>query len=61
MFGLRSQEMLPDSDWNEITWLIRHVGRRQDTHEAWKIFKDSFDESFQKFLDAELAVSEPQS
>ena len=45
--------------WNEMTWLIRHVGSRQDTLEAWKMFKPSFEEPFQEFLDAELAASEP--
>jgi hypothetical protein len=48
--------MLPDSDWNEMTWLIRNLGRRQDTLETWKMFRESFDESFQTFLDAELAT-----
>ena len=61
MFNLRSQNLLPDSDWNEMKWLIRHLGLRQDTLEAWKIFEDSFSMSFQEFLDAELAAGEPLS
>ena len=61
MFSLRSKKMFPNSDWNVMTWLIRHIGRRQDTQEACKMFRDSFDESFQKFLDAELAAPESRS
>lgn len=59
MFNLRSQSLLPDSDWNEMTWLIRHVGIRQDTLAAWKMFEDSFDKSFQEFLDSELGAGDP--
>jgi hypothetical protein len=61
MFSLRSQNLLPDSAWNEMTWLIRHVGLRQDLLEAWRMFKGSFDIPFQKFLDSELAAAEPLS
>ena len=61
MFSLRSQNLLPDSAWNEMTWLIRHVGLRQDLLEAWRMFKGSFDKPFQEFLDSELAVAEPLS
>jgi hypothetical protein len=61
MFSLRSQNLLPDSAWNEMTWLIRHIGLRQDLLEAWRMFKGSFDKPFQEFLDSELAVAEPLS
>ncbi len=61
MFSLRSQNLLPDSAWNEMTWLIRHIGLRQDVLEAWRMFKGSFDRPFQEFLDSELAVAEPLS
>jgi len=61
MFSLRIRSLLPDSDWNEMKWMIRHVGSRQDTLEAWKMFKPSFEEPFQEFLDAELAAAEPLS
>ena len=60
MFNLRARDLLSDADWNEMTWLIQHVGLRQDTLAAWKTFKDSFDESFQQFLDAQLA-SDPSA
>ncbi len=61
MFSLRSQSLLPDSAWNEMTWLIRHIGLRQDVLEAWRMFKGSFDKPFQEFLDSELAAAEPLS
>ena len=62
MFNLRTQNLLSDSDWNELVWLIEHLIRgRQDTLEAWKMFKGSFEEPFQKFLDARLAAIAPPS
>ncbi len=62
MFNLRAQNLLSDSDWNELVWLIEHLIRgRQDTLEAWKMFKGSFEEPFQKFLDARLAAIAPPS
>ena len=61
MFSLRSQKLLPDPAWNEMTWIIRHVGLRQDVLESWRMFKGAFDEAFQQFLDAELAAAEQLS
>ncbi len=61
MFRLRGENLLPDSDWNELVWLIQHVGLRQDLLEAWRIFKNSFDKSFQEFLDAQLSAALPLS
>ena len=60
MFSLRAQNLLSDANWNEVIWLIRHLaGPRQDTRETWRIFRDSFDEPFRKFLDVELAAATP--
>ena len=62
MFNLRTENLLSDADWNELVWLIEHLIRgRQDTLEAWKMFKGSFEEPFQKFLDARLAAIAPPS
>jgi hypothetical protein len=60
MFDLHAQNLLPEEDWNEVAWLIRHLAApRQDAREAWKIFRDSFDEPFRKFLDAQFAAAAP--
>lgn len=59
MFQLRAQGMLPDSDWNELIWLIQHIGIRQDIIETWGIFKNSFDKSFQEFLEGILEKAKP--
>ncbi len=62
MFSMRAQNLLSDADWNEMTWLIENLaGPRQDTHEAWRMFRSSFGEPFQVFLDAHLAAAEPPS
>jgi hypothetical protein len=58
MFGMREQNLLSDSDWSELVWLIEHLIRgRQDTLEAWRMFRGSFDERFQEFLDARIEVA----
>lgn len=58
MFTIREQGLLPDSDWDEMVWLIENLlSGRQDTAAAWQMFKASFNKPFQEFLDARLAVS----
>ena len=59
MFKLHRQALLPDSDWQEVVWLIENViCGRQDTLEAWKLFRGSFDPAFREFLDVHLLSSE---
>jgi len=61
MYVLRKKHLLPDEYWRELLWIIRNLGgRRQAIQASWKMFKDSFDESFQDFLDEQfLAAGEP--
>jgi len=61
MFRLRERGLLPDGDWEELKWLIRFVGLRQDTRAAWHMFGESLEDSFQAFMDAQLAESAPSS
>lgn len=61
MFRLREQGLLPDADWEELKWLIRLVGVRQDTRAAWHMFRESFEDSFQAFMDAQLAKASPET
>jgi hypothetical protein len=58
MFSLRSQGLLSDEDWAELKWTIENLGgRRQSVHEAWKMFRGSFEELYREFLDERLAVA----
>ena len=55
MFKLHQQELLSDSNWNEVVGSVENVIRgRQDTLAAWKLFRDSFDPAFREFLDVRL-------
>jgi hypothetical protein len=55
MFAMRSQSLLSDGDWKELNWLIRNLGaRRQSVLAAWMMFKGSFEEPFQRFMDDHL-------
>ena len=61
MFGLRAQNLLPDGDWNELVWLIQNLaGPRQDNAETWRIFRDSFDQPFREFMDAQYSSAASQ-
>ena len=58
MFGLHAQNLVPDSDWNELTWIIRNIGRRQSIRETWSIFKDSFRKPFQEFIEEQFSTAD---
>ena len=58
MFALRKKNLLPDADWNELLWIIQNlVGSREAVQEAWNVFKDSFDEPFQDFLEEQFSAA----
>ena len=58
MFGLREHNLVPDSDWLEMKWIIQNIGRRQSIRESWKIFKDSFQKPFQDFMEEQFAIAD---
>ncbi len=58
MFNLHKNNILPDSDWEELIWLIRFVCKRQATREAWKIFKGNFGIPFQEFLEQQFSIAD---
>ena len=58
MFGLHAQNLVPDSDWYELTWIIRNIGRRQSVRESWSIFKDSFRKPFQEFIEEQFSTAD---
>ena len=58
MFGMRQQDLVPESDWIEMKWIIQNIGRRQSIREAWKVFKDSFQAPFQVFIEEQFAIAD---
>lgn len=57
MYVLRRKRLLPDEYWRELLWIIQNLGsRRQAIRASWNVFKESFDESFQDFLEEQLSV-----
>ena len=58
MFGLRAQELVPDSDWIEMKWIIQNIGRRQSIRESWKVFRGSFQAPFQNFIEEQFAIAD---
>ena len=42
--------LVPDSQWNELLWSVKHFGSRQSAHASWEIFKSSYGQPFQDFV-----------
>ena len=57
MFELHHERLLPESDWRELKWLIRHLGQRQAVQETWQYFRGAFQEPFQHFMDEHLGAN----
>ena len=47
---LRQDGLVPDSQWQELIWSVRHFGSRQSAQASWKVSKDSFGNAFQEFM-----------
>ncbi len=58
MFGLHAQNLVPDSDWQELKWVIQNIGRRQAVRESWKIFKVAYQKPFQEFVDEQFSIAD---
>ena len=58
MFGLRRRNLLQDSDWHELIWVIRHFGRRQAVRESWRLFKGCFGKPFQDFIEEQFSIGD---
>lgn len=50
LFLLHQDGLVPDSQWNELIWSVKHFGSRQSAHESWRIFKDAYGKPFQDFV-----------
>ncbi len=58
MFGLHAQNLVPDSDWQELKWVIQNIGRRQALRESWRIFKVAYQKPFQEFVDEQFSIAD---
>ncbi len=58
MFGLHAQNLVPDSDWQELKWVIQNIGRRQAVRESWRIFKVAYQKPFQEFVDEQFSIAD---
>ena len=58
MFAMRMQNLLPDTDWNELRWLIKFFSSNQALLETWGVFKPSFERGFQEFIDERFSAGD---
>lgn len=58
MYQLHTKGLLPDSNWNELKWLIQNLGMHQGLRQTWNIFKNSFESGFQNFIEEQFAKSD---
>ena len=49
-FNLRQQALISDAQWTELIGTFERFGERQAAREAWRTFKDIYQESFQGFM-----------
>lgn len=56
-FQLRRQELLSDATWYYQNQMIRYLSHRQAMREAWNIFKNTFEASFQEYVDDQFQIA----
>ncbi len=49
-FRLRKKNLLSDQEWRNQIWIWKNIGQRQAVRESWKIFRDSYETSFQDLM-----------
>lgn len=57
-YQLRMQGLFPDSNWHNQNWIIQNIGQRQSLREAWRLFKDSHEISFQEYVDRQFQAAD---
>ena len=57
-FLSRRRNLLPDADWQEHTWVIQNIGRRQSIRVAWQTFRAAYEPAFQEFMDSQFAIAD---
>ncbi len=60
-YQLRQQDLLPDANWHNQSWIIRNIGRRQAIREAWRLFKESHETPFQEYIDSLFLIADNDS
>ena len=60
IYSLRQQGLYPDSDWHWNEWVIRNIGSRQAVREAWKVFEESFEQSFRDYINKQFATADSE-
>ncbi len=60
-YQLRNQDLFPDANWHNQNWIIQNLGRRQTIREAWSVFKDSHETSFQEYMDNQFKIADDAS
>ena len=60
-YQLRMQGLFPDAMWHNQNWIIQNIGRRQAIREAWSLFKDSHETSFQEYMDEQFQIADDVS
>ena len=55
LFLLRQDGLVPDSQWQELVWSVKHFGSRQSARESWNVSKGSFGKPFQAFISEHMA------
>jgi len=58
MFGSRTQNLLDDSTWLELRWVIQNFGKRRASRETWQIVKIAFEKPFQDFIDEQYLIAD---
>lgn len=57
-YQLRSQGIYPDANWHNQNWIIQNIGQRQSCREAWSLFRDSFEISFQEYIEGQFRLAD---
>jgi len=55
LFLLRQDGLVPESQWQELLWSMKHFGSRQSARASWKVSKDSFGKPFQDFVSEHMS------
>ena len=58
IYQLRMQNLVPDANWHEQSWIIQSIGSRQAIREAWFLFKSGYETSFQEYLDDQFEIAD---
>ena len=60
-YQLRNQDLFPDANWHNQSWIIQNIGRRQAIREAWSLFKASYESSFHEYMDKQFKIADEAS